>query len=106
MNLIEQTAKQIQKRKLLQLQEKNITQDFCDANGREWEAELNVEYESGDECTSWCHLSTVVGHKTYCSSIALVEAFGYVEGDDDGDVIKVPTALFDEVHEWALEEGY
>lgn len=85
-------------------QEKNITEDFAH-EGREWQAELNIEYE-GDGLVSWCHISTTRGHKTYCSSLELVNGFGYVEGDDDNDVIKVPEKLREEIEAWAIEEGY
>lgn len=86
-------------------QEKNITEDFADAWGREWQAELNIEYE-GDGLVSWCHISTTRNGQDYCSSIGVVEAFGTVEGDHDGDCITVPTALYKEIQQWADEEGY
>lgn len=83
-------------------EEKNITKTF--GNNGQWHAELNIEYD-GDDLVSWCHVSTTRNGQDYCSSIGVVEAFGTVEGET-GDDLKVPTAIFDAIHKWALEEGY
>ena len=84
-------------------EEKNITETFgADSS---WEAELDISYD-GDDLVSFCHISTKRNGQEYCSSIGVVESFGTVEGDNDGDVIKVPKYVFNEIHKWALEEGY
>ena len=83
-------------------EEKNITETFgADSS---WEAELDISYD-GDDLVSYCHISTTRKGRDYCSSIGVVESFGTVE-HEDGDAIKVPKYVFNEIHKWALEEGY
>ena len=85
-----------------EVEEKNITETFgADSS---WEAELDISYD-GDDLVSFCHISTTRKGREYCSSIGVVESFGTVEADD-GDAIKVPKYVFNEIHKWALEEGY
>lgn len=87
----------------IESEEKNITETFGTRD--QWEAELNIEYD-GDDLVSWCHVSTKRGNQEYCSSIGVVESFGTVEGDNDGDVMLVPKYVFNAIHKWALENGY
>lgn len=44
-------------------------------------------------------------HGNYGSSLAVVEAFGTIE-DDRGRTMEVPDDVFQEIWDWALENGY
>ncbi len=84
-------------------EEKNITETF--GNDDQWHAELNIEYD-GEDLVSWCHVSTTRNGQDYCSSIGVVEAYRTVEGDNTGEDIRVPDAIYEEIQKWADENGY
>ena len=79
--------------------ELNMTEEFGD-----YSAELNIEYD-GDDLVSWCHISTTHKGRDYCSSIGVAESYGTLDGED-GDDIKIAASVVEEIHDWALENGY
>jgi len=81
-------------------EEKNITTKIYT-----YDVELDVSYDGGDLVSS-CFISKVRDGTTYCSSLALLEDQGTIEGDNWGDVIQVPDRVIKKIYGWAEDNGY
>jgi hypothetical protein len=80
--------------------EKNITTRIYT-----YDVELDISYDGGDLVSS-CFISKTRGRTLYCSSLALLDSEGTIEGDNWGDVIQVPDRVVRKIYEWAEENGY
>jgi hypothetical protein len=80
--------------------EKNITTKIYT-----YDVELDVSYDGGDLVSS-CFVSKQRGRTKYCSSLALLDDQGTIEGDNWGDVIQVPDKVVKKIYAWAEENGY
>ncbi len=80
--------------------EKNITTKIYT-----YDVELDLSYD-GDDLVSSCFVSKTRGRTKYCSSLALLDDQGTIEGDNWGDVIQVPDKVVKKIYAWAEANGY
>ena len=63
---------------------------------------LHGENDCGDFVV-WCHVNFM---NKYGSSLTLLEHEGFIESDDDNDVMRIRQPIIDEIVAWAYDNGY